>query len=130
MGLQDQVDVLCHIRSVQVVVVLHRSLVLVVDLHEKLKEFVVVHRLKQVVLLQQRSCHEGHLHIAPNCLREIEDVEVEGVDFEVKVLVFQDELVDVVYREVEVDSIRVDSNFLELGRVVRVMPVRSFHNFF
>ena len=94
-----------HIGSVQVVVVLHRSLVLVVDLHEELQEFVVVHRLKQIVLLQYRSCHEGHLHIAPNSLREIEDVEVKGVYFEVKVLMLQDELVDVVYGEVEVDSI-------------------------
>ena len=85
--------------------VLNRPLVLVVDLDEKLQEFMVIYRLKEIVLLQQSRCHERHLHIAPNCLREIKDVEVEGVDLEVEVFMLKDELIDVVDGEVKVDSI-------------------------
>lgn len=47
------IDVLSHVTSVQVVVVLHRTLVLVVNLSEELKELVKVNDLQNVVFLQQ-----------------------------------------------------------------------------
>jgi hypothetical protein len=43
---------LCHIRTMQVIVVLDRSLVLVIDLSDKLKELVMIYCLQQIVVLE------------------------------------------------------------------------------
>ena len=45
-------NVLGNVRTMKIIVVLNRPLVLVVDLDEKLKEFVVINCLKQIVLLK------------------------------------------------------------------------------
>ena len=81
--------VLRHVRSMHIVVILYTSLVLVVDLSGKLQKLVEVDDLKQVVLLQDSSCHEGHLHVTAYLPRELEDVEVEAGNALVEVLVFQ-----------------------------------------
>jgi len=59
-----------------VVVVLYRSLVLVVDLGKVLKEFVKVHNLEEVVLLEDRCGHKWHLHVPTDFTRKFKDVEV------------------------------------------------------
>lgn len=42
-----------HVRSVQVIVVLDAALVLVVDLNDERKEFVVIDNLEQIVELEE-----------------------------------------------------------------------------
>jgi recombinational DNA repair protein RecR len=65
----------------KIIVVLNRSSVLVVDLGNKLEELVMINSLKQVIVLEQRRCHKGHLHVAANRFGELENVEVEVEDF-------------------------------------------------
>ena len=48
---EDKMDMLGHIRTVKVIVVLYASLIFIIDLREKLEEFVVVHSLQEIVLL-------------------------------------------------------------------------------
>jgi hypothetical protein len=112
---------------VQVVVVLNRSLVFVVNLSDELEELVMIDSLQQVVVLEQWRSHEGHLHVTANWSRELKNIEVKGKDLLIEVLVLHDQLVDFIYGEIKVNLIRVDSNWLKVcGSIGSVMTV-CFH---
>lgn len=120
-----------YIRTMKVIMVFHRSLVLVVDLNKKLQELVVVDSLQQIILLKEWSSHKWHLHVSTNLLWELEYVEFKSVDLVVEVLMFVNEFINMIDLQVEINSIRVDSNVFEVGGDVWcVMPVRWFHLYF
>ena len=115
---QYEAAVLSYITTVQIVVVLDASLVLVVDLHDELEELVVVNHLMQIVLFEQRSRHKWHLHVPADRLREVKDVERERVNALVEFRMLFDELLYVVRRQIEVDPITVNLDGAEVTRVV------------
>lgn len=67
LSFEDKMHVLSHIRTMKVIVILNRSLVLVVDLYKELQKFMMVDGLEKIVLLQKGGSHEWHLHVSPNC---------------------------------------------------------------
>ena len=97
-----------------VVVVLHRPLVLVVNLGEILHELMEVHNLKEVVLLEDSCGHKRHLHVPANFTREFKDVEVPAGDPIIVFLVFLDHRFNVFTLEVEINPIRVDLDCSEV----------------
>ena len=52
-----------YIGSVEVVMVFDTAFVFVVDLNDKLQEFVIVDKLEQIVHFENACRHERHLHI-------------------------------------------------------------------
>lgn len=50
---QKEANMLCHVRTMKVIVILNRPLVLVVNLGNELEELVVINSLEQVVVLKQ-----------------------------------------------------------------------------
>ena len=79
----------------QIVVVLYRPLVLIVNLHDELEILVLVDDVLQPILLEEGHCHEGHLHLATNDLGELEQIEVEGVNPLVETLMFGEQLLSI-----------------------------------
>jgi hypothetical protein len=53
LGLQNKPDMLGHVRSMKIIVVLNRSSVFVVDLGNELEELVMINSLEQVVVFEQ-----------------------------------------------------------------------------
>jgi hypothetical protein len=58
----------------EVIVIFDRPLILVVNLADKLQEFVIVNDLQEVIGLKQASGYNWHLHIPANRLGELKDV--------------------------------------------------------
>lgn len=110
----------------EIIVVFNRPFVLVVDLHEELKEFVVINGLKQVVLLEQRCSHKRHLHVSTNCLGELKDVEVIGINSIEEVQIVLNELLDLLTREVKVNSIRIYLNISEVRWIMSFLLLEEY----
>ena len=107
----------------QIVVVLNAALVLVVDLDDKREELVVIDDLEQIVELEDRCCHEWHLHVAADRLRKIEYVEGERVNALVELLMVFYQFLDMLRAEVEVDAITVD---LDRAKVTSRIVLSTF----
>lgn len=103
--LQNEVNVLCDIGAVQVVVVLDTPRVLIVDLDDEAEILREIDLLHQIVVLQERCRDEGHLHVAPHHFGEVKQVKVEGVDGLKLLWVGIDQLLDHLRLQVEVNHL-------------------------
>lgn len=121
LAIQNEVDVLSYITTMEIIMVLHRPLILVVNLGDELQKLVKVNDLEDVILLQEGCSDEWHLHVSANCLRKFEDVEVKAVYLIIESTVLLDHLFDVDALQVEINAIRVD-----LDRPEVVVPLESF----
>jgi len=114
--LENEMNVLGYVRAVQIVVVLHGATVVVVDLPEKVQVLLIIHRLLQIVVLEQSSGHEGQRILPADLIGELEDVKLEGVEGHEVLGVLFDHGVESVGRKFFVDFIVCD---LEEARLVR-----------
>jgi len=80
--------VLGDVGAVQVIVILDRSAVLVVNVSEEREVLLEVNAVLEVVLAEDGGGHERHLIATTHCLLEFEDVEIEAVHAVEKVVVF------------------------------------------
>lgn len=87
---QNNVTVLGNIRSMEVIVVLNVSIVTVVDLSDEQHELFKVDQVEQIVLFEEAHCHKWHLHVSPDSLGKVINVEVKFVEVEIELLVVLD----------------------------------------
>lgn len=59
----------------EVIVVLDGAIVAIVDLNDELNELVLIYLIGYPVELHECRRDEGHLHVAPDHLGELKDVE-------------------------------------------------------
>ena len=105
---------LADVATVQIIVILDAALVFVVDLHDECEELVIIYNLEQIVLLQERCGHEGHLHVTSNRPRELEDVEFKRINFLVEIGVALDQFFNVLSAQVKIDAIAVHLDRAEI----------------
>ena len=104
----------------KVVVVLHRPLILIVNLDDKLKKLIAIDNMMQIVLLNQSHCHERHLQLTADDLGEIEKIEIEGVDGIIIILVRINQVLHHTGSELKVNFIVLQK--LLLLKIVQFLP--------
>ena len=114
---------LADVTTVQIIVVLDTALVFVVDLYDECEELVIIYDLEQIVLLQERCGHEGHLHVTANRPRELEDVKFKRVNFLVEIGMALDQFFNVLSAQVKIDAIAVD---LDRAEITSCIVLSSF----
>ena len=84
---QNVMAVLCHVRPMQVVVVLHGPVVLVVYLDNELQKLVLINCLIQSIYFNDSRCHRWHLHSSADDSGKVKYVELEGRNPIVQILI-------------------------------------------
>ena len=104
---KNQINMLSDIWAVHIVMVFHRSFVLVIDLGKKLQELMVIYHLDEIIFLQQWCSHKWHLHVTTNSTWEFEDVKLVWAKHFIIHIMVSDQFLYVLTGEVEVDPVRV-----------------------
>ena len=84
---KDVMAVLCHVRSMQVVVVRHGPVVLVVYLDYELQKLVLINCRTQSIYFNDSRSNRGHLHSSADDSGKVKYVELEGRNAIVQILV-------------------------------------------
>ena len=104
----------------KVVVVLYRSLILIVNLNDKLKKLIAIDNMIQIILLKQSYCHERHLQLTADDLGEIEKIEIKGVDGLIIILVRINQVLHHTGCELKVNLVVLQK--LLLLKMVQLLP--------
>ena len=118
--IHNEMAMLGDIWAVKVVVVLHRPLILIVNLDDKLKKLIAIDNMIQIILLKQSYCHERHLQLTTDDLGEIEKIEIEGVDGLIIILVRINQVLHHTDSELKVNFVVLQK--LLLLKIVQFLP--------
>ena len=102
LSLHHEVTVLRNVRPVNVIVILNRPTVLVVNLYHELQKLIFIYFCLQSVYFDQGHGHCGHLHLSTDSFRKIEDVKFKGGNGAIKLLIILQDFLDIVLGDFEI----------------------------